>query len=139
MWQAIPMIIGAAMSARAAENKKSQQERYNKAQAETTRYSPWTKMMGQLDNSYTPGAMEAGFGGAVQGLGMAQSMGSAFGGSSSAAPQASPQGASYLGGNQMAAQLGQPQSNDVWSSFGQSGQQQQQPNFFSSSYNFAKR
>lgn len=74
MWQLLIPAASALMSANQASNKQAQQERYNKAQAETTRYSPWTGMKGQLDTSYSPSALEGGLAGGLQGLGMWQSL-----------------------------------------------------------------
>jgi hypothetical protein len=88
---------------RQAEN----QRKYNLAQAEMTRYSPWTGQKGQLSMSDTGSPLEAGVGGAVQGLGLTQSLGGdlGFGGAAqSMAPQS--QGLS-LGGQEMANELGE--------------------------------
>lgn len=51
------------------------QRRYNLAQAEITRYSPWTGQTGQLDTRDTSSPLEAGVGGAIQGLGINQTLG----------------------------------------------------------------
>jgi len=75
MWWMLPAAIGAVSSMKSAERKADQQKANNLAQAEMTRYSPWTGMTGKLDTSYTPGAFEAGLSGGLQGLGMAQGFG----------------------------------------------------------------
>ena len=80
------MMIGSALlQARQAEQRRNQQEKYNKGQAEVTRYSPWTGMQGQMDNSFIPDALSAAAGGAIQGASVAQGLQGAFGGA--AAPQ----------------------------------------------------
>lgn len=74
MWWLLPAAT-AAMSALGAQRRADQQERFNIAQSEQTRYSPWTGHAGQLDNSYTPSVLEGGLSGGVQGLGILQGFG----------------------------------------------------------------
>lgn len=83
------------------------QRRYNLAQAEVTRYSPWTGRSGQLDVRDTGSPLEAGVGGAIQGIGLTQSLGGDLSmgstGQGMVAPQT--QGLS-LGGQEMANEIG---------------------------------
>lgn len=69
LW-AIPLGM-AALGAVNAKQKQEQQEASNKAQAELTRYSPWTGMQGKLDFS-APSMLGGAMQGGVAGLGMAQ-------------------------------------------------------------------
>lgn len=78
MWWALP-VATTLMGMNNARRKAEQQERYNKGQAEVTRYSPWTGMTGKLDNSYTPSMLEGGLQGGMAGLGAMQGMKGAFG------------------------------------------------------------
>ena len=82
MW-AIPVAM-AAMSAIQAKNKADQQERYNRGQAEMTKYSPWTGVAGKLDYSYNPSMLEGGVSGGIQGMGVAQGMQGLFSSGSTA-------------------------------------------------------
>jgi uncharacterized phage infection (PIP) family protein YhgE len=91
MWLQLGLAgLGALQGYNSAQRKAEQQKQYNLAQAETSRYSPWTKMQGQLDSSYSPSAMDGAFSGGVTGLGMGQSLSNAFADKPAAAPQ-SPQ------------------------------------------------
>lgn len=99
------MVAGAALQGRAADRKRKQQERFNQGQAETTRYSPWTGMTGQLDQSYVPGSLEAMAGGAIQGAGMAQGLQGIMNGMGSA-PTPQPTAGQFMDQMQMA----QPQA-----------------------------
>lgn len=84
-WIVVGTIAASTLiNAEKAKRMKEQQQENNRKQAEISRYSPWTNMHGQLDNSYVPTMMEAGLEGAVQGVGMAQSLNKAF---KPAAPQ----------------------------------------------------
>jgi outer membrane lipoprotein SlyB len=74
MWWALP-IATALMGASKADRQAKQQKEYNLAQAEATRYSPWTGRAGQLDNSATANAFEGAVSGGVHGLGIAQGLG----------------------------------------------------------------
>lgn len=59
---------GAISGANRARAQKRAQEEQNKAAAEQTMYSPWTGMgAGQANYSATPGALDQGVGGAMQG------------------------------------------------------------------------
>jgi len=83
MWWAIPLattVMGMDKARRQADAKES----YNKAQAELTKYSPWTGMRGQIDTSYSPTMLEGGLQGGIQGMGMMQAGQSAFGGAAAA-------------------------------------------------------
>lgn len=72
-WVTVAVVGGSAlMNMNAAKQKQKQQENFNMAQSELTRYSPWTGMKGQLDNSYAPDQLSAGISGGIQGLGIAQ-------------------------------------------------------------------
>jgi hypothetical protein len=83
---ALALMGGSALlSARNAELKRKQQQANNLAQAETTRYSPWTGMQGQLDTTYNPDWLTAAFSGGVQGASAAQGLG--VGGMGAAKPQ----------------------------------------------------
>lgn len=75
MWQFLIPAATAALGAQRAQRQADQKERFNKAQAEITKYSPWTGMRGQLDSSYSPSSFEGGLAGGLQGLGMAQGFG----------------------------------------------------------------
>lgn len=88
MWQLGLAAAGALLGARQAERKAENQKRYNMGQAEVTRYSPWTGVTGQLDHNYTPGVLEGGLGGGLQGLSAAQGLGGMFDGSKAAAAPA---------------------------------------------------
>lgn len=72
MWW-LPLVTAAkgAMDAKAGQER---QQRYNKGQAEVTRYSPLTGQTGQLDNSPTPSMLSGGIAGGVQGLGIQQAL-----------------------------------------------------------------
>lgn len=88
-WVTVAIVGGSAlMGARAADKKAQQQKQYNMAQSELTRYSPWTGMKGQLDNSYTPDALSGGISGGIQGLGMAQGAQGLFSKPAEAVPNA---------------------------------------------------
>lgn len=78
----------AALQARQAQARRKQQERFNKGQAEVTRYSPWTDMRSQMDNAFVPDALSAAAGGAIQGAGVAQGLQGLMGGAP-ATPQPS--------------------------------------------------
>lgn len=57
-----------------AAKQKQQQMIDNAAQAELTRYSPWTGMKGQINTKYAD-PFAAALGGGMQGLGVAQGLG----------------------------------------------------------------
>lgn len=86
----IGLIMGGSglLQARQADQRRKQQQRFNQGQAEVTRYSPWTGMQGQMDNSFVPDALTAGASGAIQGLGMAQGLQGMMGGQAAAQPTA---------------------------------------------------
>lgn len=103
MW---PMLVMAGLGALQGHAKQQQQEKWNRGQADVTRYSPWTGIKGDLKpvtDSALGGAMQGGLTGAM----MSQSMGA-----DKATPTdvnnvaSSAAGKSYLGGDQMAQQLG---------------------------------
>ena len=75
MWPALLMGASAIMGMNRANRQADQQRRNNLAQAEITRYSPWTGMRGQIDNSYTPSGLEGAISGGIQGASMAQGLG----------------------------------------------------------------
>ena len=104
MWWAIPAAT-TALGLMKQNRQANDQRKYNLAQAEVTRYSPWTGQTGQLDTRDTGSPLEAGVGGAIQGIGLTQSLGGDFGlgGGQSLNPQS--QGLS-LGGQEMANELG---------------------------------
>lgn len=114
----------AAIGAMSAKNRNDNIESANKANAEITRYSPWTGMQGQIQ-AKGPSMMEGAFAGGLQGLGMAQGMGFGGGAPSAGAPAGGMMagGGSPLGGQDMSAQLGM-QGNMFEQSMNQ------QPNFF---------
>lgn len=95
------------------QNRQAEDQRkYNLAQAEMTRYSPWTGQKGQLDTRDIGSPLEAGVGGAVQGLGITQSLGGELpwfsGGSSNAVAPGSPSSLGIsLGGQEIAQGLEQ--------------------------------
>jgi hypothetical protein len=66
--------VSAVSSANKAKHQNEQQQKNNMAQAEMTKYSDITGKQGQLDMSYIPSQFEAGVGGGMQGLAMAQSL-----------------------------------------------------------------
>lgn len=75
MWPALAIMAASAlMQSKQNQAKQDQQRKMNLAQSELTRYSPWTGMKGQLDQSYQPGGTEGAFSGGMQGLAMAQSV-----------------------------------------------------------------
>lgn len=79
MWMTLlPTIASGLLGANQAARQQQQQKAGNLAQAELTRYSPWTGMQGQLDMSAKPSALEGGFSGAIKGLGMGQALNQAF-------------------------------------------------------------
>lgn len=73
MWWALPLAT-TAMGLSRQNRQANDQRKYNLAQAEVTRYSPWTGQTGQLDTRDTGSPLEAGVGGAIQGLGLNQSL-----------------------------------------------------------------
>jgi hypothetical protein len=82
------------------------QRKFNLAQAEMTRYSPWTGQTGQLDTRDTGSPLEAGVGGAVQGIGLTQSLGGDLGFGGAAAQGMAPQSQGLsLGGQEMAGNI----------------------------------
>jgi hypothetical protein len=101
MFLPIMMGAGALLQSRANERRRDQQERFNKGQAETTRYSPWTGMQGQLDQSYVPGTLESLAGGAIQGASMAQGLQGMMGGMGGA-PTPQPTAGQFMDQMQMA-------------------------------------
>lgn len=108
MWWMLPLAT-AALGASKANRQAEQQKQYNLAQAEATRYSPWTGRAGQLDNSATANAFEGAVGGGVQGLGIAQGLGMG------------PMGAAKMNAQQQAnsdALGAQPQQSPWWTQMG---------------------
>ena len=76
------LLGGAALGAIQGQRKQDQINRMNQAQAETTRYSPWTGMKGQLQNpggGWFDGALSGGLTGAM--------LGQQFGGDNTVAPK----------------------------------------------------
>jgi hypothetical protein len=122
----IPMAANALLSARSAERQQAQQKANNMAQAEMTRYSPWTHQTGQLDMSYIPSSGAAAFGGAVQGLGMGQAIDKAFPGAP-AAPN--PVNALDSAQKQVYNGIAQPQGMNQFELL--AGQPMKQPSMFS--------
>lgn len=121
MVQFLPLALGglsAAMGYQNAQNKNDQMRKQNQAAATQTQYSPWSGMgQGQINNQYSDPMMSA-IGSGLQGAAAGQSLGSAFGGGGGAsklagAADAAPMqyaGQNYLGGQDMAQQLGGQQS-----------------------------
>lgn len=110
-WVTVAVVGGSAlMNMNAAKQKQKQQENYNLAQSEITRYSPWTGMKGQLDNSYTPDQLSAGISGGIQGLGMAQGAQGLFSkpADTGAAATAGPMDAGMSGNQQYQQQMQSP-------------------------------
>lgn len=69
----VPMLAGAAIGAIQGESKRKAEEQQNLAEAEKTRYSPWTGMHGQIKKSganWMGGALQGGLTGAMLGQGM---------------------------------------------------------------------
>jgi hypothetical protein len=89
MWQLIPIGVGAVMGARNAQKQADETKRQNLAQAEITRYSPWTGMHGQIQAN-TADPLNGAFQGAMGGLALGQGMSQAgmFGGGAGAASPA---------------------------------------------------
>jgi hypothetical protein len=80
-WITVGVVAASAlMGSENAKAKKKAQESNNQMQSEITKYSPWTGMSGQTDNSFQPGELAGGIAGGIQGLGMGQSLKGAFGG-----------------------------------------------------------
>lgn len=74
-WQVGLAVANALAKGNQAKNMREQQKNHNLAQAEQTRYSPWSKMgAGQLDNRYNPTETEGLVSGGIQGLGIAQGL-----------------------------------------------------------------
>ena len=89
MWQfLLPMAANALLSVNQARKNQEAQKQSNLAQAEMTRYSPWTHQAGQIDMTAQPSSASAAFGGAVQGLGIGQSINNAFASPAQANPAA---------------------------------------------------
>ncbi|MFN3453445.1 MAG: hypothetical protein ACK41T_00695 [Pseudobdellovibrio sp.] len=109
-WLTVGIMAGSALlNARNAEAKRSQQKQYNLAQSELTRYSPWTGMKGQLDNSFNPDSLSAGVGGAIQGASIAQGVNGLF-----SSPQATTAPNQQYAGS-FGDQTWQQQSQSPWS------------------------
>ena len=70
----IPAIMAAAQ-ANTAARKQAKQEKFNQGQAEANKYSPWTGMTNQLDQSYVADPLSAGAAGFVQGMSIQQGIG----------------------------------------------------------------
>jgi hypothetical protein len=69
-WMA-PLAMG-ALGAYQGHQEQQEHKRHNKAQAEMTKYSPWTGMSGQV-NPYTgKGALGGAIGGAASGAALSQ-------------------------------------------------------------------
>ncbi len=103
-WVVTAMAGSALMGGINAKRRGDKQDAYNRGQAEATRYGFATGNTGHPDNSYTPSMAEGAFSGAVQGAGMANSIKNAFG---SQLSNVAPDGGNMLGGQDMAAQMGQ--------------------------------
>lgn len=112
MWPLIAMAGSALLSMHQENQKAKQMKKYNEAQAEMTRYSPWTGRAGQIQQ-YTYDPLSAAAGGALQGLGMYQD----FSKLNMNKPQAG--GLTTSGVDQSINTLG---SADMANSFGQMGQ-----------------
>lgn len=73
MW---PQIALAALQGfagmQAAKRRQDQTRRYNLAQSEMTRYSPWTGQSGQLSDNYGPGELGGAISGAASGWAFGQ-------------------------------------------------------------------
>lgn len=120
LWM-LPLATG-ALSAVAADKKNRQMEAQNKAQAEQTRYSAWSGLGGgQINNQYAD-PLAAGLGGGLQGAAFWQGLKEAPVAPTAAASEPMTAGQSYLGGNQMAQNLGQDYQSP-WMFMG-NGQQQ---------------
>lgn len=148
-WIPLAMAAKGAMDANSARDK---QERYNKGQAEVTRYSPLTGQSGHMDNSATPSALSGAVAGGIQGMAVSQGIEKGMAPDASGggvAGQATggvdmKTGAGALGGQQMSNQMAQDFSQPVAGNAGGMGQfgqpvdyskmqlSQQQPNFFAS-------
>lgn len=105
-WVAVGTMAGTTLLSLNQENQKAKQmKRHNEGQAEITRYSPWTGKSGEIQ-SYTYDPVSAGMGGALQGMGMAQTFGKMGGAAKpTGAPGVTPAG--DLGAGTMNAELGQ--------------------------------
>lgn len=71
LW-ALPLGM-AALGAIQGQRKQDRLQKMNQAEAETTRYSPWTGMKGQLHDTgggWFDGALQGGVTGAMMGQGM---------------------------------------------------------------------
>lgn len=75
MWNLALMGATALLGANKARRQQEANKQYNLAQAEMTRYSPWTGQSGQLQPNNAPSQFEGAVGGALQGASMAQGLG----------------------------------------------------------------
>jgi hypothetical protein len=116
MWWALP-IATTAMGLMKQNRQAEDQRKYNLAQSEMTRYSPWTGQKGQLSMGDTGSPFEGAVGGAVQGIGITQSLGGDLGFG----------GASQVDVNQKAL-AAQEQSNPFAANYGMNNQK---PNLYS--------
>ena len=100
-WITVGVMAASAVSSMMSNQRKAEKQRQNNlAQAEITKYSPWTGMKGQLDNSYTPGSLESGISGGIQGAAIGQGLkNSGLGLSQTSTPSSggSAGGGGYLG------------------------------------------
>ena len=76
-WMPAAMAVGSMIG---EKERSDNLEAHNKGQAETTRYSPWTGMKGQIKQDTGPGLFGAGVSGAASGLAISQQFGGNAGG-----------------------------------------------------------
>lgn len=131
MWW-IP-IAAAAVSMMNAKKQADNQEAYNKAQAEMTKYSPWTGVAGKITPITAPSALGAAASGAIQGMAIQQGIGKGFGlGSDPSGASMSGASSPYsLGGDQMISDIEKQKFNTG----GSSPYQFMQPSMFASNQN----
>lgn len=77
-WTIAAMGANALMQANKAKRDQETMKQHNLAQAEMTRYSPWTGQSGKITPYTGPSAFEGAVGGAFQGAAMGQQLNSAF-------------------------------------------------------------
>mgnify|MGYP001180487799 CR=1 FL=1 len=139
-WLPLVTMAKGAIDAKAAGDK---QERYNKGQAEVTRYSPLTGQTGQMDNTSLPSTFSGAVAGGIQGLGIQQGLEKGMTPEDTTTPDLSKvgggvnmqSGAGALGGQAMASQMGQDFSQPVAGGpvdYSKMQLSQQQPNYFAS-------
>lgn len=81
-WMLVAAGAGATAGAVSGYEKKKDQKRQQKAQAEMTRYSPWTGMQGQIVPA-APSMFTSMLGGASGVMGLAKGLGAGGGGDTS--------------------------------------------------------